>query len=86
MTTTTLRAGSAPARTGTTDRGPAASRARRKRLLHWIAVHSVAVAAALFFVLPFVFVFLTSVMSDDQAMSGELWPHEWNWSDRKSVV
>lgn len=85
MTTTTLRAGSAPARTGTTDRGPAASRARRKRLLHWIAVHSVAVAAALFFVLPFVFVFLTSVMSDDQAMSGELWPHEWNWSNYATV-
>ncbi|MFI9234252.1 carbohydrate ABC transporter permease [Streptomyces rimosus] len=85
MTTTTLRAGSAPARTGTTDRGPAASRARRKRLLHWIAVHSVAIAAALFFVLPFVFVFLTSVMSDDQAMSGELWPHEWNWSNYATV-
>ncbi|MET9294290.1 carbohydrate ABC transporter permease [Streptomyces sp. NPDC003077] len=85
MTTTTLTApGSAPSRTG--RRGaPATARARRKRVLHWIAVHSVAIAAALFFVLPFVFVFLTSVMNDDQAMSGELWPHEWNWSNYAKV-
>ncbi|MEV0369293.1 carbohydrate ABC transporter permease [Streptomyces sp. NPDC050636] len=84
MTSTTLRAPSAPARTGTTGGGPAA-RARRKRLLHWIAVHALAIAAALFFLLPFVFVFLTSVMSDDQAMSSELWPHEWNWSNYVTV-
>lgn len=83
MTTTTLPARSTPARTGTT--GDPAVRARRSRLLHWIAVHTVAVAAALFFLLPFVFVFLTSVMSDDQAMSGELWPHEWRWSNYLTV-
>ncbi|MEU7738422.1 carbohydrate ABC transporter permease, partial [Streptomyces griseus] len=35
---------------------PAARTARRKALLHWIAVHSLGIAAALFFVLPFVFV------------------------------
>lgn len=57
----------------------------RKRALHWIAVHTTAVAAALFFVLPFVFVLLTSVMSDEQAMSGELWPHEWHWSNYADV-
>ncbi len=49
-------------------------------------MHSVAIAAALFFVLPFVFVFLTSVMSDSQAMSGDLWPHEWNWSNYADVI
>jgi multiple sugar transport system permease protein len=83
MTTTTLTARRTTASTGATG-GPAA-RARRRRLLHWIAVHAVAIAAALFFVLPFVFVFLTSVMSDDQAMSGELWPHRWNWSNYLTV-
>ncbi|MEV5243260.1 carbohydrate ABC transporter permease [Streptomyces cinnamoneus] len=57
----------------------------RKRALHWIAVHTTAVAAALFFTLPFVFVLLTSVMSDEQAMSGELWPHEWHWSNYAEV-
>ncbi|GHC50464.1 carbohydrate ABC transporter permease [Streptomyces cinnamoneus] len=57
----------------------------RKRALHWIAVHTTAVAAALFFTLPFVFVLLTSVMSDEQAMSGELWPQEWHWSNYAEV-
>ncbi|WP_338931349.1 carbohydrate ABC transporter permease [Streptomyces netropsis] len=66
----------------TTARTPARTRAR---VLHWIAVHTTAVAAALFFVLPFVFVLLTSVMSDEQAMSGELWPHEWRWSNYAEV-
>ncbi|WP_030984312.1 carbohydrate ABC transporter permease [Streptomyces sp. NRRL S-1813] len=85
MTTTTLTTRRAPSRSGTTGDPAARARARRTRLLHWIAVHTVAVAAALFFVLPFVFVFLTSVMSDDQAMSGELWPHEWHWSHYVTV-
>ncbi|MBW5425025.1 ABC transporter permease subunit [Streptomyces sp. BG9H] len=84
MTTTTLGVPTAPERTGPL-RGPAAARARRKRVLHWIAVHSVALAIALLFVLPFVFVFLTSVMSDSQAMSGELWPDSWNWSNYRTV-
>ncbi|WP_327702857.1 carbohydrate ABC transporter permease [Streptomyces decoyicus] len=85
MTTTTLTTRRTPSRSGTTGDPAARARARRTRLLHWIAVHTVAVAAALFFVLPFVFVFLTSVMSDDQAMSGELWPHEWHWSHYVTV-
>ncbi len=48
-------------------------------------MHTTAVAAALFFTLPFVFVFLTSVMSDEQALSGDLWPHEWDWSNYAAV-
>ncbi|MFG2137321.1 carbohydrate ABC transporter permease [Streptomyces sp. NPDC048650] len=84
MTTTTLNRPAAPTPAGPGGRGPTA-RARRRRTLHWIAVHAVGIAAALFFVLPFLFVFLTSVMSDDQAMSGELWPHEWNWSNYLTV-
>ncbi|MEV0278360.1 carbohydrate ABC transporter permease [Streptomyces sp. NPDC050610] len=86
MTSTTLTApqpAPAPSR-GAPARLPAP--VRRKRALHWIAVHAVAIAAALFFVLPFVFVFLTSVMSDSQAMSGDLWPHEWNWSNYADVI
>ncbi|RVU24268.1 carbohydrate ABC transporter permease [Streptomyces antnestii] len=83
MTSTTLSPvpTAAPARVS----GPAAARARRKRVLHWIAVHCVAIAVALLFVLPFVFVFLTSVMSDSQAMSGDLWPHAWHWENYKAV-
>ncbi|WJV48647.1 carbohydrate ABC transporter permease [Streptomyces flavofungini] len=86
MTSTTLSA-PAPKATDTPvrSRGPEAARARRKRVLHWIAVHSVAIAVALLFILPFVFVFLTSVMSDSQAMSGDLWPSSWHWENYKAV-
>ncbi|MGO4421303.1 carbohydrate ABC transporter permease, partial [Streptomyces sp. MCAF7] len=83
MTTTTLSAPSAPVRPAA--RPSSAPAARRKAVLHWIAVHAVAIAAALFFVLPFVFVFLTSVMSDSQAMSGDLWPNTWHWSNYTEV-
>ncbi|MFC8590593.1 carbohydrate ABC transporter permease [Streptomyces atroolivaceus] len=84
MTTTTLTRPEAavPGRSSGSD----AAGHRRRRVLHWIAVHSVAVALALFFVLPFVFVFLTSVMSDGQAMSGDLWPDSWHWSNYTAVL
>ncbi|MGK4580694.1 carbohydrate ABC transporter permease [Kitasatospora sp. HPMI-4] len=79
MTTTAM---SLPA----TGKATAAARmARRRAALHWVAVHSTAVAAALFFLLPFVFVFLTSVMSDRQALTGDLWPHQWQWSNYAKV-
>ncbi|WP_030911695.1 carbohydrate ABC transporter permease [Streptomyces sp. NRRL F-5126] len=58
---------------------------RRRRFLHWVAVHALAIAAALFFVLPFVFVFLTSVMSDQQALTSDLWPRSWHWSNYSTV-
>ncbi|MFE9852957.1 carbohydrate ABC transporter permease [Streptomyces sp. NPDC005576] len=86
MTTTTIEAPAptrAPSTAGT--QGPEAARARRTRVLHWIAVHSVALAVALLFLLPFVFVFLTSVMSDAQAMSGDLWPDSWHWENYTAV-
>ncbi|MFI6445143.1 carbohydrate ABC transporter permease [Kitasatospora sp. NPDC050543] len=76
---TTLRApapAAAPAPTSA-----AARTARRRALLHWVAVHSLAIAAALFFLLPFVFVFLTSVMTDRQALTGDLWPTSWEWGN-----
>ncbi|ROQ68906.1 carbohydrate ABC transporter membrane protein 2 (CUT1 family) [Streptomyces sp. 840.1] len=64
---------------------PAERVARRKALLHWIGVHSLGVAAALFFVLPFVFLLLTSLMSDQQALTRDLWPHPFEWSNYKDV-
>ncbi|MGW1889159.1 carbohydrate ABC transporter permease [Streptomyces sp. NPDC002004] len=65
---------------------PAARRARRRALLEWIAVHALGVAAALFFVLPFVFVLLTSLMSDQQALTRDLIPHTWQWSNYRKVL
>ncbi|WP_371479176.1 carbohydrate ABC transporter permease [Kitasatospora sp. NBC_00315] len=59
--------------------------ARRRAALHWVAVHSLAIAAALFFLLPFVFVFLTSVMTDRQALTTNLWPTSWQWGNYLKV-
>ncbi|MDI2129819.1 carbohydrate ABC transporter permease [Yinghuangia seranimata] len=56
-----------------------------QRVLHWIAVHTLAVAAVLFFALPFVFLFLTSVMTDRQTLTPSLWPHEWRWSNYSDI-
>ncbi|MFI6527461.1 carbohydrate ABC transporter permease [Streptomyces uncialis] len=64
---------------------PAQRTARRKALLHWIAVHSLGVAAALFFLLPFVFVLLTSLMSDQQALTRDLWPRDWKFDNYLTV-
>ncbi|MBM9621554.1 carbohydrate ABC transporter permease [Streptomyces zhihengii] len=73
---------SPPAAGGT---GAARRAARRRAALEWVAVHSLAVAAALFFLLPFVFVLLTAVMSDDQALTRDLWPHTWEWGNFATV-
>ncbi|MDQ1029218.1 multiple sugar transport system permease protein [Streptomyces umbrinus] len=64
---------------------PAERTARRKALLEWIAVHALGVAAALFFVLPFVFVVLTSLMSDNQTLTRDLIPHTWEWGNYAKV-
>ncbi|MEU9251275.1 carbohydrate ABC transporter permease [Streptomyces sp. NPDC048270] len=58
---------------------------RRTAVLQWIAVHSLAIAAALFFVLPFVFVFLTSLMTDRQALTRDLVPDTWVWENYAKV-
>jgi multiple sugar transport system permease protein len=70
---------------------PAARRAappgvRRKRLLLKVANHSVAIAIALMFMLPLLFVVLTSFMTAQQAGSSELWPHPWVWGNYAKVL
>ncbi|MFE1443464.1 carbohydrate ABC transporter permease [Streptomyces sp. NPDC058739] len=59
--------------------------ARRRAPLEWVAVHSLGVAVALFFTLPFVFVLLTSLMSDSQALSRDLVPDTWEWANYRKV-
>jgi multiple sugar transport system permease protein len=44
-----------------------------------VAVHVFAIAVALLFVLPFVFVGLTALMSDQQSLTRDLWPHPFVW-------
>ncbi|AXI77601.1 carbohydrate ABC transporter permease [Peterkaempfera bronchialis] len=63
----------------------AARAARRRAALHWVAVHALSIAAALFFLLPFVFLFLTSLMTDQQALTSDLWPHQWAWANYDKV-
>ena len=55
--------------------------ARRKSLLMGVAKHSVALFFVVVFVSPFVFVLLTAVMTQQQALSSRLWPHPFQWSN-----
>lgn len=54
---------------------------RRHRFLVGVAEHSLLIAAASVFVIPVVFVFLTAVMTDRQALSTQLWPHPFDWGN-----
>jgi multiple sugar transport system permease protein len=54
---------------------------RRRRLLLAIAEHSLLIAAAIAFLAPFVFILLTSLMTNDQALSARLWPSPFRWSN-----
>lgn len=58
---------------------------RQSSFIAWVATHSLAVALALFFVLPFVFTLLTSVMSDSEALTSRLLPTEWHWENYLAV-
>jgi multiple sugar transport system permease protein len=48
---------------------------RRRRLLLVIAERSLLITLAICFLAPFAFILLTSLMSDHQALSTDLWPH-----------
>ncbi|MEV0611903.1 carbohydrate ABC transporter permease [Nonomuraea sp. NPDC050404] len=54
---------------------------RRRRGLMWIARHAIAVALAIMFLGPVVFVALTALMTDEQALTSDLWPRTWNWAN-----
>jgi multiple sugar transport system permease protein len=54
---------------------------RRRRLLVTIADHSLLIAAAALFVAPVVFVTLTALMTNGQALSPRLWPEPFQWSN-----
>ena len=58
---------------------------RRKRLLIAIANHSLLIATALIFLLPFVFIVLTSLMTSHQALSPKLWPDPFAWHNYVDV-
>jgi multiple sugar transport system permease protein len=52
---------------------------RRKRFLIGVANHSVLIAFGIAFIAPFVFIALTALMTNEQALSPKLWPHPFAW-------
>ncbi|MFC1414214.1 carbohydrate ABC transporter permease [Streptacidiphilus sp. N1-12] len=63
----------------------AVDRARRRRLLIWVADHTLALALVAAFAGPLLFILLTSLMTDQQSMSSQLWPQHWQWSNYAEV-
>ena len=59
---------------------------RRKRFLIGVANHSLLIAAAIAFLAPVVFIALTALMTNDQALSSHLWPHPFRWSNFKEAI
>jgi multiple sugar transport system permease protein len=59
-------------------RPPSAAR-RRKRLV-FIAEHSVLIALAIAFLAPLVFILVTALMTNEQALSPALWPQPFAWN------
>ena len=55
------------------------------RFLAWLALHAVAVAIAIAFIAPLVFILLTAVMTDQQALTPDLWPRVWRWDNYLAV-
>jgi multiple sugar transport system permease protein len=69
-----LTAAAAPA-SASVPRRRAPAAVRRKRFLIAVANNSLLIAAAIAFLAPFAFIVLTSLMTTNQALSANLWPH-----------
>ena len=66
-------------------RRPVPPAVRRRRILTSVTNHAVAIALALAFLLPFVFIVATALMTNQQALSPNIWPHPFVWSNFKTV-
>jgi multiple sugar transport system permease protein len=60
-------------------RAPAA--VRRRKFLVGVAEHSLLIATAIIFLAPFAFILLTSLMTNQQALSSQLWPHPFRFQN-----
>ena len=58
---------------------------RRRRLLLSIANHSVAIVLSIAFLVPFVFILATALMTNQQALTATLWPDPFQWSNFTEV-
>jgi multiple sugar transport system permease protein len=64
---------------------PLPPRERRRRFLVSVWNHSLAITLAIVFLAPFAFVLLTALMTRQQALSTNLWPHPFKWSNFSEV-
>ena len=60
---------------------PVPPEVRRRRLLMAMADHAMLIAMSAMFLLPMVFVLLTAIMTDRQALTPEIWPRPFVWSN-----
>ena len=58
---------------------------RRRRFLIAVAEHSLLIATAIAFIAPVVFILLTSLMTNQQALSPDLWPRSFEWGNYADV-
>jgi multiple sugar transport system permease protein len=70
-----MTSATAPAQSPILVRRKPPANVRRRRFLVAVADHSLLIAAALVFLAPFVFIVLTAFMTNEQALSPDLWPH-----------
>jgi multiple sugar transport system permease protein len=70
---------------GAIRRRPVPKEVRRRRLLQAVADHTVLIAVSALFLTPIVFVLLTAVMTDHQALTPKLWPSPFRWSNFADV-
>jgi multiple sugar transport system permease protein len=64
---------------------PVPAAVRRRRILTSVANHAVAIALSLAFLLPFVFIVATALMTNQQALSPHIWPDPFRWSNFSTV-
>ncbi|WP_248963292.1 carbohydrate ABC transporter permease [Sphaerisporangium perillae] len=71
----------APARAAREARPRRHRNHRRRAALGWIATHALAIALSIMFLAPLMFIGLTAVMTDQQALTSQLWPERWEWGN-----
>jgi multiple sugar transport system permease protein len=60
---------------------PTIRKVRRQRRLAWIGKHSLAIALAIMFLTPVVYLVLISVMTSQQALTSDYWPNTWHFEN-----
>jgi multiple sugar transport system permease protein len=75
----------AAAEVGAVARRRAPAAVRRRRLALTVANHAVLIGLAIAFLAPFIFITLTALMSNEQALSPQLWPHPFRWQNFADV-